>query len=118
MHQTAETPPPPAPLPRRLPESFQTTSCWLVPEPLKLVPPTLITYGALAGVSALTLASAVPVPGGAGVVEAGLIAGLVSAGIPQDQAVAAVLIQRLFTTYLPPVWGWFTLAWMRRREYV
>jgi glycosyltransferase 2 family protein len=70
----------------------------------------------------ITLASiiggAVPVPGGAGVVEAGMIAGLASAGIPQDQAVAAVLIQRFFTAYLPPVWGWLTLAWMRRREYV
>jgi len=70
----------------------------------------------------LTMASmiggAVPVPGGAGVVEAGLIAGLTSAGVPQDQAVAAVFIQRLFTAYLPPIWGWVTLAWMRRREYV
>ena len=70
----------------------------------------------------ITLASivggAVPVPGGLGVVEAGLIAGLTSAGIPQEQAVAAVFIQRLFTAYLPPVWGWFVLAWMRRREYV
>ena len=55
-----------------------------------------------------------PVPGGLGVVEAGLTAG----GIPQDQAAAAVLIQRFFTSYLPPVWGWATLAWMRRREYV
>ena len=59
-----------------------------------------------------------PVPGGLGVVEAGLIAGLTSAGVPQDQAVAAVLIQRLFTAYLPPVWGFVTLTWMRRREYV
>ena len=25
---------------------------------------------------------------------------------------------RLFTAYLPPIRGWFTLAWMRRREYV
>ena len=70
----------------------------------------------------MTLASiiggAVPVPGGLGVVEAGLIAGLTSAGIPQDQAVAAVFIQRLFTAYLPPIWGWATLTWMRRREYV
>ena len=70
----------------------------------------------------ITLASiiggAVPVPGGLGVVEAGLIAGLTAAGIPQDQAVAAVFIQRLFTAYLPPIWGWATLAWMRRREYV
>jgi uncharacterized protein (TIRG00374 family) len=70
----------------------------------------------------ITLASiiggAVPVPGGLGVVEAGLIAGLTSAGVPQDQAVAAVFIQRLFTAYLPPIWGWATLTWMRRREYV
>jgi glycosyltransferase 2 family protein len=75
---------------------------------------TLLTVITLAGI----IGGAVPVPGGAGVVEAGLIAGLTSAGIPQDQAVAAVLIQRFFTAYLPPIWGWFTLAWMRRREYV
>jgi glycosyltransferase 2 family protein len=68
--------------------------------------------------AASLIGSAVPVPGGAGVVEAGLIAGLTSAGVPQDQAVAAVLIQRLCTAYLPPIWGWLTLAWMRRREYV
>jgi uncharacterized membrane protein YbhN (UPF0104 family) len=54
----------------------------------------------------------------AGVVEAGLIAGLTGAGVPQDQAVAAVFTQRLFTAYLPPIWGWVTLAWMRRREYL
>jgi len=75
---------------------------------------TLITVNTLAAI----VGGAVPVPGGLGVVEAGLIAGLTSAGIPQDQAVAAVLIQRFFTAYLPPVWGWATLAWMRRREYV
>ncbi len=75
---------------------------------------TLITVNTFAGI----IGGAVPVPGGLGVVEAGLIAGLTAAGIPQDQAVAAVLIQRFFTTYLPPLWGWATLAWMRRREYV
>jgi uncharacterized membrane protein YbhN (UPF0104 family) len=68
--------------------------------------------------TASMIGSAVPVPGGAGVVEAGLIAGLTSAGVPQDQAVAAIFIQRLFTAYLPPIWGWVTLAWMRRRAYV
>lgn len=70
----------------------------------------------------ITLASviggAVPVPSGMGVVEAGLIAGLTGVGVPQDQAVAVVFIQRLFTSYLPPIWGWATLTWMRRREYV
>ena len=54
MHQIVETPPPPAPTPRKLFESFQTISFWLVPEPVKLVPPTAITKGALAGVAALT----------------------------------------------------------------
>ena len=75
---------------------------------------TLITVNTLAAI----VGGAVPVPGGLGVVEAGLIAGLAAAGIPQEQAAAAVLIQRFFTAYLPPVWGWATLAWMRRREYV
>jgi uncharacterized membrane protein YbhN (UPF0104 family) len=75
---------------------------------------TLIVVITMASV----IGGAVPVPGGLGVVEAGLIAGLTSAGIPQSQAVAAVFIQRLFTAYLPPIWGWVTLAWMRRREYV
>lgn len=75
---------------------------------------TLITVNTLAAI----IGGAVPVPGGAGVVEAGLIAGLAAVGIPQDEAVAAVLMQRVFTSYLPPVWGWLTLAWMRRREYI
>jgi len=59
-----------------------------------------------------------PVPGGMGVVEAGLIAGLVGFGVPEDVAVAAVFVQRLFTAYLPPIWGYVTLLWLRRREYL
>ena len=70
----------------------------------------------------LTLAAmiggAVPVPGGAGVIEVGLIAGLSAAGIPQDQAVAAVFIERFCTAYLPPIWGWATLVWLRRSDYI
>ena len=70
----------------------------------------------------ITLASMIggvsPVPGGMGVVEAGLILGLTAAGISESDATAAVFIQRLFTSYLPPIWGWATLVWMRRREYV
>ncbi len=59
-----------------------------------------------------------PSPGGMGVVEAGLILGLTAAGISEADATAAVFIQRLFTSYLPPIWGWFTLVWMRRKEYL
>jgi uncharacterized membrane protein YbhN (UPF0104 family) len=70
----------------------------------------------------LTLAAmiggAVPVPGGAGVIEVGLIAGLSAAGIPQDQAVAAVFVERFCTAYLPPIWGWATLLWLRRSDYI
>jgi len=29
-----------------------------------------------------------------------------------------VFVQRLFTSYLPPVAGWFTLMALRRREYL
>ena len=43
---------------------------------------------------------------------------LTAAGIPQDQAVAAVFIERLCTAYLPPIWGWATLVWLRRSDYV
>ncbi len=59
-----------------------------------------------------------PVPGGMGVVEAGMIIGLTAAGIPENDAVAAVFVQRLFTAYLPPIWGWFVLVWMRKKEYL
>jgi uncharacterized membrane protein YbhN (UPF0104 family) len=59
-----------------------------------------------------------PVPGGMGVLEAGLIGGLTAAGIPQTQAVAATFTHRLFTAYLPPIWGWFALQWLHRNDYV
>ena len=59
-----------------------------------------------------------PSPGGIGVVEAGMILGLTAAGVAEADATAAVFIQRLFTSYLPPIWGWITLVWMRRREYL
>ncbi len=70
----------------------------------------------------ITLASMLggisPVPGGVGVVEAGMIVGLTAAGISEPDAVAAVFVQRLFTSYLPPVAGWIALVMMRRREYI
>ena len=59
-----------------------------------------------------------PSPGGMGVVEAGMILGLTAAGVAEADATAAVFIQRLFTSYLPPIWGWITLVWMRKREYL
>ena len=76
--------------------------------------PTLILVITLASI----IGGVAPVPGGMGVVEAGLILGLTAAGIPEVDATAAVFIQRLFSAYLPPIWGWFSLLWLRRHEYV
>jgi uncharacterized membrane protein YbhN (UPF0104 family) len=57
--------------------------------------------------SASFLASLVPVPGGIGVMEAAMVSGLTAFGIPPEIATAAVVTHRLFTTYLPPIWGNF-----------
>ncbi len=59
-----------------------------------------------------------PTPGGLGVVEAGMILGLTAAGVSEADATAAVFIQRLFSSYLPPIWGWVTLVWLRKRDYL
>ncbi|MBV9793379.1 MAG: flippase-like domain-containing protein [Actinobacteria bacterium] len=76
--------------------------------------PVLIVVIMLAAV----IGGVAPSPGGMGVVEAGMILGLTAAGVGEADATAAVFIQRLFTSYLPPIWGWLTLVWMRRREYL
>jgi hypothetical protein len=49
--------------------------------------------------------SAAPVPGGLGVTEAALIAGLVGFGVPSGPAVAGVLSFRLLTFWLPIIPG-------------
>jgi glycosyltransferase 2 family protein len=67
---------------------------------------------------AAMVGGASPSPGGMGVVEAGLILGLTATGVSEADATAAVFIQRLFTSYLPPIWGWFTLVWLRKRDYL
>jgi uncharacterized protein (TIRG00374 family) len=67
---------------------------------------------------ASVVGGAAPVPGGMGVIEAGLIGGFTAAGIPQSVAVATTFTARLFTAYLPPIWGWFALRWLRQNEYV
>ena len=72
----------------------------------------------IASTVAGTLASASPAGGGMGVAEAGLILALTAAGIPSHEATAAVFVQRTFTAYLPPIVGWFTLMWMRKRDYL
>jgi uncharacterized protein (TIRG00374 family) len=76
--------------------------------------PTLIVVITLAAI----IGGVSPSPGGMGVVEAGMILGLTAAGVSEADATAAVFIQRLFSSYLPPIWGWITLIWMRKKEYL
>ncbi len=64
------------------------------------------------------IGGAAPVPGGMGVIETGLIAGFTASGIPEGQAVAATFTARMCTSYLPPIWGWFALARLRKKDYV
>jgi glycosyltransferase 2 family protein len=76
------------------------------------------SLGALIIVCTFTslLGGIAPVPGGMGVMEASYISLLTLLGIPEDLAIAATLLFRLCTTYLPPIWGWGALVWLRRHD--
>jgi uncharacterized membrane protein YbhN (UPF0104 family) len=58
------------------------------------------------------------VPGNVGVSELGLTVGLTSAGMTAEAALAAVILYRIATYYLPPAWGFAALRWLRRNEYL
>jgi glycosyltransferase 2 family protein len=36
----------------------------------------------------------------------------------QSAAFATVLLYLICTFYLPPLWGWFALRWLRRNQYL
>jgi uncharacterized membrane protein YbhN (UPF0104 family)/tRNA A-37 threonylcarbamoyl transferase component Bud32 len=72
----------------------------------------------LVNVLASSLAGLVPVPGGIGAAEAALAGGLVAMGVPESIAFAAALTHRLCTYYTPPIWGYFSLRWLRHTGHV
>jgi uncharacterized protein (TIRG00374 family) len=80
--------------------------------------PVGLTELILINVSVSLLAGLLPIPGGIGVVEGGLTFGLVRAGIPEETAFAAVILYRLSTFYLPPIWGFFALRWLERTKHL
>ena len=53
-----------------------------------------------------------------GVTEAAMTAGLTAIGVSSDVAVGAVLIWRLVSYYLPPLWGYVSLRWLSRHDYL
>jgi uncharacterized membrane protein YbhN (UPF0104 family) len=60
----------------------------------------------------------IPVPGGVGVGETALAAGLVLVGVPEGAAFGAALSHRMVTAYLPPVFGWYASRWLTQRDYL
>lgn len=55
-------------------------------------------------------------PGGIGLIEVSLLAGLVSAGAPQGSAAAAIVIYRMISAWLLIPVGFLMMAWLRARE--
>ena len=68
----------------------------------------------LINISVSLLATFVPVPGGVGVAEFGLTVGLTAAGMAEEAALAAAVLYRIGTFYLPPAWGFFAMRWLQR----
>ena len=64
------------------------------------------------------LSSLIPVPGGIGAAEASTAAGLIAVGVDESTAFAIALTKRLCTFYLPPLWGYPALQWLRRKGYI
>ena len=72
----------------------------------------------LINISVALLSGLLPVPGGIGVAEGGLMFGLAQAGMPEESAFAAVILYRLASFYLPPIWGFFALRWLERNQHL
>ena len=84
----------------------------------------LKAFGQSASLAALILVNTfvtlfsglLPVPGGVGVAEAGLTAGLIAIGIPDGIAASTAIAFRLVTFYLPPLWGVFAVKWLKQQS--
>jgi uncharacterized membrane protein YbhN (UPF0104 family) len=68
--------------------------------------------------AASVLSSLIPTPGGIGAAEASLSAGLIAIGVDEPTSFAIAITQRLWTFYLPPIWGYVSLRWLTRKGYI
>jgi uncharacterized membrane protein YbhN (UPF0104 family)/tRNA A-37 threonylcarbamoyl transferase component Bud32 len=69
-------------------------------------------------VAASVLAGLIPAPGGVGAAEATLTAALIAFGVDESTAFAIAITKRLCTHYLPPIWGYFSLVWLRKQGFL
>jgi uncharacterized membrane protein YbhN (UPF0104 family) len=87
---------------------------------------SLHAFGASLGIVELVFINAavslvaglLPIPGGIGVSEAGLAAGLVAFGISNETAIAAAVLYRITSFYLPPLIGVVCFKWLERNNYL
>ena len=70
---------------------------------------------AFAYMTANTVASAAPTPGGMGAIEAALLAVLTGLHVDSATALSIVIVFRLFTYWLPVIPAWFCLRLLRSR---
>ena len=63
-------------------------------------------------------AGLMPIPGNIGVSEAALTYGLTALGIPQTAALSAAIVYRMATFYLPPIWGFLSMRYLRKHSYL
>lgn len=75
------------------------------------VPVATAVFVYLAGAA---VSSAAPTPGGIGATEAALVAGYTAVGVDSSAALAAVLLFRLVTFWLPILPGWLALVRLQR----
>ncbi len=78
--------------------------------PLPPLAPLIVAY--LAGY----LANAIPIPGGVGVLDSGLVGALTLYGLPVTHAAAAVLVYHAIAFWIPTLGG--TLAYARLRKHL
>jgi uncharacterized membrane protein YbhN (UPF0104 family) len=83
----------------------------------------LYAFGAHAGIAAVVmaylvgmLANALPIPGGLGAVDGGLLGALVLYGVPAAPAAAAVLVYRAIALWLPALIGAVFAARLRSAD--
>ena len=53
-----------------------------------------------------------------GITEAAITAGLMAVGLPEADALAAAIIYRCCTYYLPPLWGYVALRWLTKNDFL
>jgi uncharacterized protein (TIRG00374 family) len=63
-------------------------------------------------------AGVLPIPGGIGVVEGGIIFGLTRTGVPEEAAFAIAILYRAATFYLPPIWGAFAFRSLQKDGHI